>query len=508
MSQIQIPDKIVQRLHTCTSIPTPPAMAMRVIALTQDPDIDLGRVADAVRADPAIVAKVMRVANSPMYARRRHSANLRQALIVLGLNATLMLALSFMLVSTLRRDTSKGFDYKAYWKRAILAATWGRLLAGEFGRRDAEEVFLASLLQDVGMLALDKIAPDIYTGISAFQLEHNRVAQHEQSCVETDHRSVGAWLLKSWNIPLALLRGVQHSHDPSAGGVEPAHREFVRCVALSGEMADVWLTDRSESGIRRAGEQAKRHLGIRPNRLAALFAIIGEQIPVAAGLFDVPLFPAEQLQGIVDTARGALMIRNLYEIDKNKEAEKRESRLKEESSVVKIESERDVLTGILNRRAFEKAVEREFAAATKNQWPLSVVFVDLDHFKGINDIHGHRGGDAMLKEVANLLTATIRDTDIVARYGGDECVLLLPGIDTVQVEVVADRLVTQARETRVDTGNGKPFSITLSLGIATCDSSSSFATSRDLLAAADAALYHSKRNGRNQHTSYDKIQAA
>ena len=63
------------------------------------------------------------------------------------------------------------------------SATWGKLLASEFGRRDAEEVFLASLLQDIGMLALDKIAPDIYAGIAAFQLEHNRVAQHEQSCI-------------------------------------------------------------------------------------------------------------------------------------------------------------------------------------------------------------------------------------------------------------------------------------------------------------------------------------
>lgn len=107
MSQIQIPEKIAQRLRTCTSFPTPPAVAMQVIALAQDPDIDLARVADTVSGDPAIAAKVMRIANSAMYARRRHSTNLRQALIVLGLNATLTLALSFTLVSTLRRDSSR-----------------------------------------------------------------------------------------------------------------------------------------------------------------------------------------------------------------------------------------------------------------------------------------------------------------------------------------------------------------------------------------------------------------
>jgi diguanylate cyclase (GGDEF)-like protein len=504
----QIPDKIVQRLKTCTTFPTPPAVAMQVIALAQDPEIDLARVADTVSADPAIAAKVMRIANSAMYARRRQSTNLRQALIVLGLNATLTLALSFTLVSTLRRDASKGFDFDAYWKRAILAATWGKLLASEFGRRDAEEVFLSALLQDIGMLALDKITPDVYSGISPFQLEHTRVCQHEQSCIGTDHRSVGSWLLKSWNMPAALVRGVQHSHDPGAGGVETEHREFVRCVALSGDLADVWLTDQTQDGIQRAGFAARRHLGILPNRLNEMFGIIREQIPVAENLFDMQIFPADQLQDIMDTAREALVIRNLYEIDKNKELEHQKVRLKEENSVLKVESERDGLTGVYNRRAFEEAMEREFAAATKNGWPLSVVFVDLDKFKDINDTHGHQGGDAMLKDVASLLTGTLRETDVVARYGGDEFVLLLPGVDSDQVEVIARRLVENARDRKVDSGNGRLISITLSLGIATCDSRSAFATSQDLLAAADTALYHSKRNGRNQHTCYDKIRAA
>ncbi|MCC7258584.1 MAG: GGDEF domain-containing protein [Gammaproteobacteria bacterium] len=504
----QIPDKIVQRLKTCTSFPTPPAVAMRVIALAQDPEIDLARVADTVSADPAIAAKVMRIANSAMYARRRQSTNLRQALIVLGLNATLTLALTFTLVSTLRRDSSKGFDFDAYWKRAIFAATWGKLLASEFGRRDAEEVFLASLLQDIGMLAIDKIAPDTYAGICPFQLEHNRVAQHEQTCLATDHRSIGAWLLKNWNMPPSLIRGVQHSHDPGGGGVESEHKEFVTCVALSGEMADAWLTDQSETGIRRAGLQAHKHLGLLPNRLAEMFMTIGEQIPVAEGLFDVDLVPADQLQDIVETAREILVVRNLYEIDRNKDLENQKSRLKHENSVLKVESERDPLTGVYNRRAFEEAVTREFTTAVRNKWPLSVVFVDLDHFKGINDTHGHQSGDAMLKAVADLLGSTLRDTDVVARYGGDEFVLLLPGVDASQVDAVAQRLVQRARETQVDNGDGRSFSITLSLGIATSDAHTTFTTSQDLLAAADAALYHSKRNGRDQHTCYDKIKAA
>lgn len=504
----EIPDKFLQRLKTCTSFPTPPAVAMQVIALAQDPEIDLARVADTVSADPAIAAKVMRIANSAMYARRRQSTNLRQALIVLGLNATLTLALSFTLVNTLRRDASRGFDFLAYWKRAILSATWGKLLASEFGRRDAEEVFLTALLQDIGMLAIDRIAPDVYSGISPFQLEHGRICQHEQSCIGTDHRSVGSWLLKNWNMPAALVRGVQHSHDVTAGGVEAEHREFVRCVAMSGELANVWLSDRSQMSIRRAGEQVHKHLGIIQNRLVDMFGTISEQIPVAESLFEVEMLPGEQVQDLLDMARETLVVRNLYEIDRNKDLEHQKSKLKEENSLLRVESARDALTGVYNRRAFEEAMEREFAVAIKNRWPLSLVFVDLDKFKEVNDTHGHPAGDAILREVAALLTSTLRDSDVVARYGGDEFVLLLPGVDAAQVEAIGRRLVENARTRKVTSESGTSFGITLSLGIATCDARTTFGTTQDLLAAADAALYHSKRNGRDRHTSFEQIRAA
>jgi len=507
-TDIRIPDRIVQRLRTCTNFPTPPAVAIRVIALAQVPEIDIARVADTVSADPAIAAKVMRIANSAMYARRRQSTNLRQAMIVLGLNATLTLALSFTLVSTLRRDASKGFDFDAYWKRAVLSATWGKLLANEFGRRDAEEIFLAALLQDIGMLALDKITPDVYAGIAAFEVEHARLAQHEQDAAGTDHCALGAWLLNSWNMPPALVRGVLHSHDLAAGAVAPEHRQFVRCVALSGQLADIWLNDQSETNVRRAGALVQRHLNILPNRLAEMFAVMREQIPVAEGLFEVQMFPPEQLQEIVETAREALVVRNLVQIQYSREAQSRESRLKEENFVLKVENERDSLTGVYNRRAFETALDREFRAATRKGWPLSLVFVDLDHFKSVNDTHGHPAGDAMLKAVAHILATTLRSTDIVARYGGDEFVLLLPGFDAVAVETIAERLVAETRATQVDNGTGQPISITLSLGVATWQPGSGLATPQDLLGAADAALYYSKRNGRNRHTSYERITAA
>jgi HD-like signal output (HDOD) protein len=133
----RIPDEFLKRIEGCTSFPTPPAIALKVIQLAQDPGVDLAVVANACSSDPAIAAKVLKIANSAFYGSRRKSANLRQALIILGLNATLTLALSFTLVSALRSNPNSGFDLTKYWRRAILAASWGKTLAGNLHRRTA-----------------------------------------------------------------------------------------------------------------------------------------------------------------------------------------------------------------------------------------------------------------------------------------------------------------------------------------------------------------------------------
>jgi len=503
----QIPDTLAARLKTCRSFPSPPPVAMKVIELAQNPEIDLATVADTISTDPAIAAKVMRIANSALYARRRQSSNLRQALIVLGLNATLTLALSFTLVATLRRDPPKGFDFDAYWRRAILAGTWGKLLATEFGRRDAEEVFLAALLQDLGMLAIDKVAPEVYEGIAPFQLEHGRVAQHEKTHLDTDHRLIGTWMLGEWNMPAHIVRAVQHSHDLSAGGVDAEQRGFVRAVAMSGELSDVWIANRNEVGIRRAGVDAHRHLGILPNRLADMFDVIREQLPVAESIFEMDLFDGETLREMTDTAREILMIRNLKALSAAQGLEDEKNRLESEHRELKEEASRDGLTGVYNRRSFEERIAQEFEAAGRHEWPLSVIFVDLDRFKHVNDSHGHQAGDAMLKAVADLLLGAVRDSDIVARYGGDEFVLLLPGVDADDTAHVASRLVAEARGATAESA-GERVSITLSLGTATHDAQNRFDDPAALLAAADEALYHSKRNGRDRHTCYDTIRAA
>ncbi len=137
-----LPQDLEQRLKAQVDFPSPPQVATEIIALARDPDIEMAKVATAVGRDPAMTAKILRIANSAFYAQRRPSQNLRQALVIIGLNAALTLALSFSLVSSMRALRATGIDYSRFWRRALLAATAARAFSEAAKTGHQEDVFL------------------------------------------------------------------------------------------------------------------------------------------------------------------------------------------------------------------------------------------------------------------------------------------------------------------------------------------------------------------------------
>ncbi len=162
-------------------------------------------------------------------------------------------------------------------------------------------------------------------------------------------------------------------------------------------------------------------------------------------------------------------------------------------------SRSDSLTGLANRRSFDENLVRAWARCARNREPLSVLVIDVDHFKSYNDLHGHTQGDKCLAEVAALLSRCAnRADDLAARWGGEEFVLLLPGTDATGARKVAEALHHALRTATIVHGaSDVSEQVTVSVGVATAQPGTKDASSF-LLRAADMALYEAKRRGRDR----------
>ena len=163
----------------------------------------------------------------------------------------------------------------------------------------------------------------------------------------------------------------------------------------------------------------------------------------------------------------------------------------------------DALTGLANRRSLSERLDLERRRARSFAKPFSVLALDLDHFKRVNDSHGHGAGDAVLKSVALGLIDQLRDVDLAARVGGDELVVVLPNCDDDAAVQVAERIRQHCADSSLVIGEGATQKITLSVGAATYPTSGDHL--EDLLRRADEALYAAKRAGRNRVLHYREV---
>ncbi|MFB6346967.1 MAG: GGDEF domain-containing protein [bacterium] len=159
----------------------------------------------------------------------------------------------------------------------------------------------------------------------------------------------------------------------------------------------------------------------------------------------------------------------------------------------------DQLTDLYNRRVFEEELEKEFDRTRRYDHPLTILMIDLDHFKKINDTYGHQAGDEVLEVFGQLIDDSTRSSDIGGRYGGEEFCVVLPETDSSQAKKTAERLRSSLGEHTFTSDDGEEFSVTCSIGMA--ERRKGMDDFTDLIKAADEALYAAKDQGRNRIVS-------
>jgi HD-like signal output (HDOD) protein len=280
--------KLLDRIRECPTLPTLPAVAVRVLELTRNPQVNLSQVAKVISHDPALATKLVRTVNSSFYGLSQSVSSIDRALVIMGLQSVKTLVLGFSLVSGLHKSKPTGFDHTTYWRRSLYAATSARIIAEKVGSLDADTCFLAALLMDIGMLALDQVLGDDYATICGKAKSHVDLEALEKGVLGITHADVGEMLAKEWKFPEELCVAMGAHHRPDE--VEQLHlRTTCEAVYLSARCADVFVEKSpmwSIADVRRICME-KHHIGQLD--CDSMMCEIGLRTKELAPLFEVKL---------------------------------------------------------------------------------------------------------------------------------------------------------------------------------------------------------------------------
>ena len=360
--------------------------------------------------------------------------------------------------------------------------------------KDPEEVFLSGLLQDVGMIGLlAALEADYAKLVHAAGPSHTGLCELERRHLQVDHCEVGEAMAMQWRLPKALIDPIRHHEEPEQAPASSRLR--VRLVALGAKVANVFLEADPQSALRRCVAVGERWLGLKATEIVGLLEQVRERSAATARLFELPDMDPDAVNVVLAEAKELLL-------DLSMRTQRDVVDLKREKKELARDASLDQLTRIANRGTFNKYLCRHFHDAVRDGKALSLIMLDYDHFKEVNDQHGHLVGDQVLKAVANVLVDNSPNDALVARLGGEELAVVAPGADRQEAIRIAEHLRQEVERTSVQTIHGRDVSVTASFGVATCDQEEQFQLPVDLMRAADEAVYAAKDAGRNCVRAY------
>ncbi|MCU0271824.1 MAG: HDOD domain-containing protein, partial [Acidimicrobiales bacterium] len=297
---------LLDELPLGQNLPSLPVVALEVLRVSQDDDATVEDLTQVLAQDPALSAKVLQMANSPLFSRGGGSiTSLQRASSLLGFRAVKVIALGFSLASELpMRGEEAGFDLTRYWHRSLVNAVVARSLAQASGSKQAEEAFLVGLLADIGKLVLAQAAPDAYGRVVAAQGGWPDT-DSERAELGYDSIDVACALLHQWGVPsvfaVAILHGARAGSVPAELSQEAA--ELARVLGLSLQAAAVVFDEDKSAAIASFTDAAASVFGFGDDDVRSLMEKVDVGVKETAAIFDVQLPPGVSYQSIVDAAR-------------------------------------------------------------------------------------------------------------------------------------------------------------------------------------------------------------
>lgn len=504
---------ILTRIQEAEDFPTLSAVSMKVMQMALDPDVSLKEFGEVMMLDVALSARVLKIVNSAYYGLPRQVTTVSQAVVILGVRVIRNIALSLSVLDAFPVDTGKAV-YSGFWERALCSAVVAREVAGRARPKVKEEAFAAGLLEDIGTFLMARCLGDEY--VAVLEEAENRgvgLSTAEEHLLGTDHARVGAVVAERWALPPSLLNSILYHHDPGKAhelGLPVATAEIAELAYLGGLAADIFYGWDKSRKITRFKEDVNAFFRIDVAAAEDILSSISDLTSQAASCFQIKIDAGRSYGEIlqeanVELGRMNLKYDQLYhemmavaaELQlKNDRLARLTTELEDKNLRLQQLAERDGLTGVANHRRFQEFLTRQIVQAKRYGRALSLIMVDIDLFKSVNDTYGHQQGDAILRGLAKILAGSVRESDLVARYGGEEFAIVMAETSLKGAVVAAEKIRRVVEQCHFPRENGDPLRITISLGVASLGPGAD--SQVQLIEEADKALYQAKTRGRNR----------
>ncbi|HMP79285.1 MAG TPA: GGDEF domain-containing protein [Pirellulaceae bacterium] len=489
----------IDRFTASKRLLTLPEVATRLVMIAQQAEPDLDEAARVIRTDPAISAKILKTANSALFAFRNKSETIEDALPQLGMSMLRTLILSFHLARHNTPQVELRPVLREYWRSSLTQATLAEMLAERFDGVDPSTYFLAALLQDIGILAMMSEAPQDYLNHVLDRARFPRVVSAERNHFGFSHIDVSCAMLEQWGLRDQFCHGIRHHHDQIVPADQTDSCRLAVILAAASQGAEMLLSYRDKSPNSTVPEWAnflETRLELNESQAAEIIDQVTHRVREYSDLFTFDIGERVCPDRAIAEAKELLeeiALRNQLELAQEVKLRKR--------SIDEEQLYRDCLTGLYNRRFLNDKLIHHFMAAVDRRSPVGLLFIDIDRFKRINDNHGHAVGDQAIRHVADGLRRTLRHHDIAIRLGGDEFLVMICDVQQAPFQRIVNRIGRD--EVSLAIAETSQIDISLSIGcVYYLPQADTVPDLNGLIDRADQAMYHSKRQGGGCSTLY------
>ena len=486
------------RIDSLSYLPTAAAVAMKFVELGQNPDAEPGDYARVIGADSSLSTKLLALANSSWAGVRNRVTTVKMAVNLLGLGTVRTLAISYCLSGLHNELHLSQAESQIFWQISLWKAVAARICASLTDPKRADEAYVAGLFQDFALSVMYSVARERYLcllqdrGLSAAAL-----LAAERECFGVDHADAGRTIALKLELPELFVDAIAFHHDPKRLAelvANPILREGASAAASLPHACNAWNREDSDALAALLARCTP------PVELADFVSKVQTEFTHLFSFFNEGKVPEGKLPDLLAaTAREAAdnTTRLVGTVtDMVREAAEAGAQLHRRMTSLESEATSDQLTGVLNRNGFTTRSKELLAKAARYGTSIAVCYLDLDHFKQLNDTYGHALGDAVLRSAVSVSRSLLPQQAIMGRLGGDEFVILLTGCSQESARDIADKVVSTVSKQTV-AHDGQQLHVAWSAGLLYIRPTNEPQDIDQLLKAADQLMYVAKRRSGN-----------